>query len=60
MKMHNFVLIGRYVSFGFTTRNWKTALVKRSQVRSKTTFDTLLNVTVIHLQGKLSLVLEKS
>ena len=58
--MQNFVLIDRYVYFGFTTRNWKTALVKRSQVRSKTTFDTLLNVNIIHLQGKLSLVLEES
>ena len=58
--MQNFVLIGRYVYFGFTTRNWKTAQVKRSQVRSKTTFDTLLNVTIIHLQGKLSLVLGES
>ena len=38
--MQNFVLIGRYVYFGFTTLNWKTALMKQSQVRSKTTFDT--------------------
>ena len=58
--MQNFILIGRYVYFGFTKRNWKTALVKRSQVRSKTTFDTLLNVTMIHLQGKLCLVLGES
>ena len=40
--MQNFVLIGRYVYFGFTTRNWKTAPMKRSQVRSNTTFRHLI------------------
>ena len=40
--MQHFVLIGRYVYFGFTTRNWKTALMKRSQVRSNTTFRHLI------------------